>query len=92
MINLFLENHLNLAWKFSSTIPGYTCFQGNWDLDGLSHSLCICAYIYFHGAVEIENPKNEDVFKVNCQRLKPFLELKDKNIKDILLKDPIYQG
>ena len=47
--------------------------------------------VYFHGAVEIENPKNEDVFKVNGQRLKPFLELKDKNIEDIFLKDPIYQ-
>ena len=47
--------------------------------------------VYFHGAVEIENPKNGDVFKVNGQRLKPFLELKDKNIEDILLEDPIYQ-
>ena len=47
--------------------------------------------VYPHGAVEIENPKNGEIFKVNGQRLKPFLELKDKNIEEILLEDPIYQ-
>jgi hypothetical protein len=29
--------------------------------------------IYPHGAIEIENVKNGDIFKVNGQRLKPFL-------------------
>ena len=47
--------------------------------------------VYPHGAVEIENPKKGEIFKVNGQRLKPFLELKDKNIEEILLEDPIYQ-
>ena len=27
-----------------------------------------------HGAFEVENPKNENVFKVNGHRLKPYLE------------------
>ena len=31
--------------------------------------------VFPHGAIEIENPKNGDIFKVNGQRLKPFLEL-----------------
>ncbi|KAL5560761.1 hypothetical protein UlMin_036972 [Ulmus minor] len=47
--------------------------------------------IFPHGAVEIENPKNSDVFKVNGQRLKPFLELRAPEVEDILLEDPIYQ-
>lgn len=46
--------------------------------------------VYFHGAVEIENPKNGDVFKVNGQRLKPFLELKGKDVEETLLQDPVY--
>lgn len=32
--------------------------------------------IYPHGAVEIENPKNSVIFKVNVERLKLFLELR----------------
>lgn len=28
--------------------------------------------VYPHGAVEIKNPSNEDIFKVNGQRLKPY--------------------
>ncbi|KAL5572373.1 hypothetical protein UlMin_021970 [Ulmus minor] len=47
--------------------------------------------IFPHGAVEIENPKNSDVFKVNGQRLKPFLELRAPEVEDILLEDPVYQ-
>ncbi|XP_073277647.1 uncharacterized protein [Primulina huaijiensis] len=34
----------------------------------------VVKHVYPYGAVEIENPKNGDVFKVNGQRLKPFLE------------------
>ena len=30
--------------------------------------------VFSHGAIEIENPKNGNIFKVNGQRLKPFLE------------------
>ncbi|KAL6494479.1 hypothetical protein OROGR_000906 [Orobanche gracilis] len=44
--------------------------------------------VYPHGAVEIENPKNGDIFKVNGQRLKPYLELKSYEVEEVLLKDP----
>ena len=38
-----------------------------------------------------KNPKNGDMFKVNSQRLKPFLELKPPKVEEVLLDDPIYQ-
>jgi hypothetical protein len=44
-----------------------------------------------HGAIEIEDPKNGNVFKVNGQRLKPFLELRNPEVEEILLEDPVYQ-
>ena len=34
----------------------------------------IVKIVFPHGAVEIENPKNSDIFNINGQRLKPFLE------------------
>lgn len=46
---------------------------------------------YPHGAVEIKNPKDGNVFKVNGQRLKPFIELKSPEVEEILLEDPIYE-
>ena len=33
----------------------------------------IVKVVYLYGAVEIENPENGKTFKVNGQRLKPFL-------------------
>ena len=47
--------------------------------------------IYPHGAIKIENPKNGDMFKVNGQCLKPFLELEPPKVEEVLLDDPIYQ-
>ena len=41
-----------------------------------------------HGAFEIEDPKNENIFKVNGQRLKPFLELEMSEIEELPLEDP----
>lgn len=46
--------------------------------------------VYPHGAIEIENPKNGDIFKVNGQRLKPFFELKSPEVEGILLDKPVY--
>ncbi|CAL9025241.1 unnamed protein product [Prunus brigantina] len=46
--------------------------------------------VYPHGAIEIENPKNGDIFKVNGQRLKPFFELKSPEVEGILLDEPVY--
>jgi hypothetical protein len=46
--------------------------------------------MFSHGAIEIEDPKNGNTFKVNGQRVKPFLELRSLEIKATLLEDPIY--
>jgi hypothetical protein len=45
--------------------------------------------VFPHGAIEIEDPKNGNTFKVNGQRLKPFLELSRK-VETTLLEDPNY--
>ena len=47
--------------------------------------------VFSHGAIEIENPKNGNIFKVNGQRLKPFLENFSQEEESINLEDPIYQ-
>ncbi|KAK9922021.1 hypothetical protein M0R45_030503 [Rubus argutus] len=47
--------------------------------------------VFPFGAVEIEDPENGNVFKVNGQRLKPFLEnivLEDETIS---LENPVYE-
>ncbi|KAH9723595.1 hypothetical protein KPL70_007173 [Citrus sinensis] len=46
--------------------------------------------VFPYGAIEIENPKNGDLFKVNGQRLKLFLELRTLEVEEILLDDPVY--
>jgi hypothetical protein len=43
-----------------------------------------------YGAIEIEDPKNGSTFKVNGQRLKPFLELQSSEVEMTLLEDPSY--
>jgi hypothetical protein len=53
--------------------------------------LFIVRTISTHGAIEIEDPKNGSAFKVNGQRLKPFLELKNPEVEEMLLNDPIYE-
>jgi hypothetical protein len=45
--------------------------------------------VFSHGAIEIEDPKNGNIFKVNGQRVKPFLELRSSEIEATLLEDPI---
>ena len=47
--------------------------------------------VYPYGAVEIENPKNGKIFKVNGQCLKPFLENFDCQEGSEELVDPLYQ-
>jgi hypothetical protein len=46
--------------------------------------------VFSYGAIEIEDPKNGNIFKVNRQRVKPFLELRSSEVKATLLEDPIY--
>ena len=43
-----------------------------------------------HGAVEISDTKNENDFKVNGQRLKPFVESVLVNKTAMGLFDPVY--
>jgi hypothetical protein len=49
----------------------------------------IVKHVYPYGSVDIEHPKNGNVFKVNGQRLKPFLE-NTYSKESFLLYDPIY--
>jgi hypothetical protein len=46
--------------------------------------------VFSHGAIKIEDPKNGNTFKVNGQRVKPFLELRRLKVEATLLEDPIY--
>ena len=43
-----------------------------------------------HGAIEIEDLKNGNTFKVNGQRVKLFLEFRSLEVEATLLEDPIY--
>ena len=47
--------------------------------------------VYPYGAVEIENLENGKTFKVNGQRLKPFLENFDRLEYSEELVDPLYR-
>ncbi|XP_062096547.1 uncharacterized protein LOC133802284, partial [Humulus lupulus] len=58
----------------------------------VKHILEKTVNVFPHGAIEIENPKNGDIFKVNGQKLKPFLELKTDEVDEILLEDPVYHA
>lgn len=46
--------------------------------------------VFPHGAVELEDVSNKNVFKVNGQRLKPFLEPFPPDIETTDLEDPVY--
>ena len=46
--------------------------------------------VYPYGAVEIEDLKDGNVFKVNGQTLKLFLEFKDPEVEEVLVDDPTY--
>ena len=50
----------------------------------------IVKQLFRHGAVEIKNPSNSNVFKVNGQRLKPFYEGFVEHMESIDLMDPKY--
>jgi len=46
--------------------------------------------VYPHGAVDVFNPKDGKIFKVNGQRLKPFLENFNEEEEVANLVDPVY--
>jgi hypothetical protein len=50
----------------------------------------IIRIVFSHGAIKIEDPKNGNIFKVNGQKVKPFLELRSLEVEATLLEDPIY--
>ena len=47
--------------------------------------------VHPYGAIEIENPENGKIIKVNDQRLKPFLKNFDRQESIEVLVDPNYQ-
>ncbi|KAL5819379.1 hypothetical protein ACOSQ4_023221 [Xanthoceras sorbifolium] len=47
--------------------------------------------VFPFGAIEVEDPKNGNVFKVNGQRLKPFLENLVLEDETISLENPVYE-
>ena len=51
----------------------------------------IVKIVHPYGVVEIENPENGKLFKVNGQRLKPFLENFDCQESNEELVDPFYR-
>ena len=48
----------------------------------------VVRHILSHGAIEIQNPRNENVFKVSENRLKPYLKLEIREIEYVDLCDP----
>jgi hypothetical protein len=46
--------------------------------------------VFSHGAIELEDLKNGNIFKVNGQRVKPILELRSLEVEATLLEDLIY--
>ena len=49
-------------------------------------------HVYPYGAFDIENPKNDNVFKVNGHRLKAYFDNFPSEIESIGLNDPVYKG
>ena len=41
-----------------------------------------------HGTIDIQNPRNENILKVNGYRLKPYLKLENGEIEYVDLCDP----
>ena len=52
----------------------------------------IVKHVYPYGAFHIENPKNDNVFKVNGHRLKTYLDNFPSENESIGLNDPAYKG
>jgi hypothetical protein len=50
----------------------------------------IIRIVFPHRAIEIEDPKNGNTFKVNGHKLKSFLELRSMEVEKTLLEDPSY--
>ena len=71
---------MTTTWSESSSLQ----FKSRWTGPFIIRS------VFSHGAIEIEDPKNGNTFKVNGKILKPFLELRSMEVEKTLLKDPSY--
>ena len=49
-------------------------------------------HVYLYGAFDIENPKNDNVFKVNEHRLKAYFDNFSCENESIGLNDLVYKG
>ena len=75
------------VWLFNSRL----CFfpdklRSRWD------GPFIVTQIFLHGAIKIHDPRNGNIFKVNGQRLKPYVDeiAHKEQIDTIYLCDPLY--
>lgn len=52
----------------------------------------IVTSVFPHGAIKLKDPKNGNLFKVNGQRLKPYIEGIEhrEDVESVDLADPIY--
>ena len=45
-------------------------------------------HISSHEAIEIQNLRNENIFKINGHRLKPYIEVENREVEYVDLRDP----
>ena len=88
-VKLFHDKHivsktLSRNRRYFCTALVCTFSQANWT------SPFVVKTVHPYGSVEIENPKNGKIIKVNGQRLKPFLENFDRHKSIEELVDPAY--
>ena len=84
MTRTLLGRSLNITKRCCCTAHVCTCFQVN-------SGPFIVKVVYPYGVVEIDNLENGKTFKVNGQRLKPFLENFDHQEHSEELVDPLYR-
>jgi hypothetical protein len=75
------------VWLYNSKLSLFPSkLQSRWD----GHFIVIS--VYPHGAVELRSSRSSQIFKVNGQRLKPYIQGIEHNtdVESIDLMDPIY--
>ena len=51
----------------------------------------VVKHVFENGAIEIEDPRDGQIFKVNAQHLKVLIDRQVQEVEDIPLVDPVYQ-
>jgi len=74
-----------LLYHSNFTFPGK--LRSHWT------SPFIVSHVFPHGAIEIQDPTRGAHFKMNEQRLKPFLELpiEEREVECLMLYEPKYR-